>query len=112
MLFQARDLRLSVGYSILSEAELWVGITPHPLRNEPVHITLLKPFRRYFVNVSIARRAGTLRRLIKKQGYEQTLADCIIASTAEFNNLIVCTRNARHFELFKQYGISVLTYSA
>ena len=114
--FQGRFYPVSVGYSILTEAELWVGIDEHKFRTVPEHVILLKPFRRYFINVTIARRAGELRRLLRQSNLVNkdqlpALPDCIIAATAEYYNLTVCSKNSKHFSLFGHFSISVLEYS-
>lgn len=116
LFYQARFYPVSVGYSIITEAELWAGISEHKFRTVPQHTALLKPFRRYFINVTIARRAGELRRLLAESGAVKKeqgphLPDCIIAATAEYYHLTVCSRDSGHFRLFGQFSISVLEYS-
>lgn len=112
--FQARFHSVSVGYSIITEAELWAGIRGY--RTVEEHIAILKPFNRYFINVTIARRAGELRRLLETGGVVQKgegpyIPDCLIAATAEFYGLTVCTRDTRHFDRFRRFSISVLEYA-
>ncbi len=101
------------GYSIVTEAELWAGV--RRLRTEESHVVLLKPFVRFFVNVTIARRAGLLKADITVSSPKNTslpgLSDCIIAATAEYHQLTIVTRNTNHFELFTNYGIDVTFYS-
>jgi predicted nucleic acid-binding protein len=116
LISDARTLRLDVGYSIITEAELWVGIRASNLRTEAEHKILLAPFRRFNLNVSIARRAGELRgKLVETKQVERNqppyLNDCLVAATAEFYGLTICTKNRKDFELFRQYNISVLPYS-
>ena len=79
-------------FSILTDAELWAGIR-NP-REDKTHRLLLKKLRRLPIIVPIARRAGGLRRI-----YGIKLADAIIAATAEYHNLIVCTGNVKHFQI-------------
>lgn len=56
---QVRLNQISVGYSILTESELWAGMKDQ--ENTRLYLDLLKPFRRYPLNTTIARRAGELR---------------------------------------------------
>ncbi|RMF82887.1 MAG: type II toxin-antitoxin system VapC family toxin [Chloroflexi bacterium] len=112
LVHQARFQNIFVAYSIITEAELWAGI--RDLRTPEQHIALLKPFHRYFINVTIARRGGELRSLLAQSGIAKGrvpgIADCIIAATAEYYELTVCSKNTRDFNLFKQYAIQVAEY--
>lgn len=70
---QAQFHGISVGYSVITEAELWVGIQFSPLRTEKQHRTVLRPFKRYFINVNIAKRAGELRgKLVQAKVIQKT----------------------------------------
>ncbi len=111
----ARWRSVSVGYSIITEAELWAGIDEGNFRTAQDHMILLKPFHRYFINVTIARRAGEIRRLMVKSGKSQKsqgplLPDCLVAATAEYYNLILVSRNSRDFVKFHDFGIAVELY--
>lgn len=103
---QAGFDNISIGYSVITEAELWAGILPTGLRTEQEHKIVLAPFKRYFVNVSIARRAGNMLATLRSQGFKDNqlpeLADCIIAATAEYHQLIVWTNNSSHFSVLSQ----------
>ena len=113
---EARFLPVSVGYSIITEAELWYGINQHKFRTVQQHINLLKPFKRYFINTTIARRGGELRRLLVQSGIDPksnacpALEDCLIAATADYYNMAVCTNNLKHFNLFTRFSISIEHY--
>ena len=113
VLSQAQSLEIACCYSILTEVELWAyGGMDSEMEQE--HKILLKPFQRYFVNVTIARRAGRLRRLlVQNVGKDAApgISDCIIAATAEYHNLTLYSRNHRHFRLFPQYGIPFYEYT-
>lgn len=115
ILSEIRTTQAQAGYSIITEAELWAGITA--FRTEAEHIALLKPFNRYFVNVTIARRAGELysrvNDLVRGQKGEQPagLSDCLIAATADYHALTVWTRNQKHFKHFQHFGINVRFYT-
>jgi predicted nucleic acid-binding protein len=107
---QARMGQITIGYSIITEAELWAGIRPPRTFKE--HEDLLRPFKRYFINVTIARRAGELRADLAKIKHQRIpgIADCLIAATGEYYGLTVCSRNTRDFTFFTNYAIKVVNY--
>jgi predicted nucleic acid-binding protein len=111
--YQARFLRVFVGYSIVTETELWMGI--RGLRSEGQHIEILKPYTRYFVNVTIARDAGRfweeLRNKDNLQGKNlPDVGDCLIAATARFYRLRLVSKNTRHMPKFEKFGVVVDLY--
>jgi predicted nucleic acid-binding protein len=112
LLWQARDQQISVGYSVMTEAELWVGISAAQFRTEAEHKILLRPYRRYLLNAAIARRGGEMRRQLNERGVGQNdgpqLVDCLILATAEFHRLIVYTTDVHHFSKINQYAISAV----
>lgn len=110
---QARFLSISVGYSIITETELWLGIVG--LRTETQHIEVLKPYKRYFNNVTIARDAGRFFRefshVDKLQGKALPgVPDCLIAATAKFYNLPLVTKNTQHMPRFSKFGVIIDGY--
>lgn len=115
IIFDTRSTHVSAGYSIITEAELWAGISG--LRTEASHIKLIQPFDRYFINITIARRAGQLKSVINNAlkgqvGMEPPgLNDCLIAATAEFHDLTVVTRNEKHFKHFAIHAIDLQFYT-
>jgi predicted nucleic acid-binding protein len=50
------------------------------------------------VTLEIARRAGELRGEMQQRGAVRDQADMLIAATAQVQNLVLATRNVRHFE--------------
>jgi len=100
------DKDVKGGYSILTEAELWAGASDKA--KEKATKIMLRPFTRYELNITIARRAGKLYSQYKKSGL--SLADCIIAATAEHFDLILVTKNTRHFNQLQPSIISVISY--
>lgn len=114
LIYQARFYSVHVGYSIITEAELWSGI--RGMRTEGEHIRLLRPFTRYSINVTIARRAGEMQRILvqhfSKSGQSlPQLPDCLIAATADYHGLTICSANSTHFPLFQQlFSIPVEEY--
>lgn len=102
---------IPAGYSIITEAELWSGI--RGLRTVEEHIMLLRPFVRYNLNVTIARRAGEFQaRLAASRPVTMPdIPDCIIAATAEYYDLVICSKNTRHYNMFSLFSIPVLEYS-
>jgi predicted nucleic acid-binding protein len=107
---QVRLRNISISYSILTEAELWVGIQGSRTVRE--HEDLLRLFQRRYINVTIARRAGELRRQLHGVRHQRIpgMVDCIIAATGEYYGLPVCTRNTKDFSLLSDLGIAVFQY--
>jgi predicted nucleic acid-binding protein len=107
---QAQSMSLKIGYSILTLAELWVAVSTE--RQTRDYDLLLKPFQCYPIEIAVAKRAGELRAAtgsVKGQSIP-SVVDCLIAATGERYGLTVCSRNTRHFNLFRQYSISVVEY--
>jgi predicted nucleic acid-binding protein len=109
ILRQAQQNGVHVGYSILTEAELWAGIVGK--RTEQEHLRLLRLFTRYNLNVAIARQAGELkaRCIAQKGGRVPSLNDCLIAATADYYGMVVVTRNTSDFSLL--HPIPYQTYT-
>ncbi len=112
LMTQAQSHDIPVGYCIVTETELWAGI--RGVWTVEQHKRLLRPFDRYFINVTIARRAGELKSKLAQSGipFNQRpyLMDCLIAATAEYHHATVCTADKNDFAKFSQFSISVLTY--
>lgn len=112
IIFDTRTPKFMCGFSIITEAELWAGM--RKFDTPATYKSLLQPYNRYFINITIARRAGKLRRLIQdalgQGGSAPEIADCIIAATAEYHNLTVYTRNETHFKHFISHSINVQFY--
>jgi predicted nucleic acid-binding protein len=112
IMHQVRFNNIDAGFSIITETELWYGIMGQ--RTEYEHKVLLRPFRRYNLNSTIARRAGVLRRILETANLSDSevpdLADCLIASTAEYHKLVIVTRNWKHFKHFQKFAIQVERY--
>jgi len=79
-------------YSTITRAELYAGRNT----DESIVDRLLGPFREIPVDREIAEEAGRIRR-----GTALPLPDALIASTAMANNLILVTRNKKHFKTIK-----------
>ena len=111
--YQKRFLQIFVGYSIITETELWVGMK-FP-RTESQHTEVLRVYHRYFINVTIARNAGMFMGKFMSDGLstqQKTLppiTDCLIAATAQFYNLRLVS-NDKHAPLFRQFGVFVDEY--
>jgi len=97
---QAAFMSSNIYYSIITDIELWIGIRGK--REEVEHIRVLRPFNRYFLNVTIARRAAEIHKTLDfvKNQPTPSLPDCILAATAEYHNLTVITKNSSDFKLF------------
>jgi predicted nucleic acid-binding protein len=78
-----------VWYSVMTRCELFAGARP----DEEALRTLLAPFHEILVGRRIAERAGKVRRETGAR-----IADAIIAATALEHDLMLLTRNRRHFE--------------
>src|SRR5688572_3509929 len=101
-----RDPRLTSGYSVITETELWAGMRESD--NYRQYLVLLSPYNRYFINLTIARRAGELAHLIRQSRRWESLpeiTDCLIAATAAYHDLTIYTRNEKHFRHFLDYEI-------
>lgn len=94
VLLEGQKSQFNLGYSAITELELWIGIKGRWTVQE--HEQLLDPFRAYPFVSDIARRAGTIRRLVGTN--KDTLLDCAIAATAEAYDLILITQNVRDYE--------------
>jgi len=111
--YQRRFWQVYVGYSIISETELWKGLKG--FRTEHQHLILLKAYRRYFINVTIARNAGLYWQSLydefkKNKTPLPPLEDCIIAATAKFYDLRLVTSDTNHMPLFEKFGVVIDTY--
>lgn len=70
------------------------------------HVALLNAYEDFLaryctvlpVDDTIARQAGTLRGNLARRGFVRSLADMLIAATAQHHNLTLVTRNTRDFE--------------
>lgn len=114
LMSQSQTLGISVGYSILTEYELWVGIYNSSRWTEKQHKILLRPFKRYLINTRITHRAGEMRGKLMRAGVQSgpQLVDCVIAATAEFYGLIVVTDNTNDFTQFGRYSISNVSFQS
>jgi predicted nucleic acid-binding protein len=114
IIFDTRSPTIEAGYSIITEAELWAGV--RNFRTEEQHKLILQPFKRYFINVTIARQAGLIKvqidQVVKGIKGESSpgLLDCMIAATAQYYDLKVFTNNSQHFKHFIDIGIAVEFY--
>lgn len=89
------------GYiSSITEAELFSGKESLDENKKKAINDLIKLFEKILPNNEIARRAGELRR-----DCNISLLDCIIASTALFQNAKIWTKNIDDFKRIKQVEV-------
>jgi predicted nucleic acid-binding protein len=98
---QAVSGRVSASFSIITEAELWAGIRSSS--EEKALKIILSRLVRLPLIVPIARNAGSIRK-----NYGGKLYDAIIAATAEYHGLSVCTKNDKDFKRYPK--VQVVTY--
>lgn len=108
---EKRFAQIFVGYSIITETELWQGMVGS--RTIAQHTALLRLYHRYPINVTIARNAGLYWRDFYQNGLRgrnlPPMADCLIAATAKFHDLRLVSSD-KHCELFQQFGVMVDKY--
>ena len=90
----------SVALSVVTVEEVLYGLTwkPHPRVERwfggfVENLTQVLP-----VTEAIARRSGELRGDFQTRGETRTMADMLLAATAQLHRLTLATRNTRHFE--------------
>lgn len=82
--------------SVITVAELYAGMREH----ESVRTTeLIDCLELYDITGSIARQAGRLKNEWAGRGYQFTLADMLIASTALTHDLVLLTDNQKDFPM-------------
>ena len=94
LIMQAISGEYPAAFSILTDAELWAGVRDN--KDNHAHRLLLSRLTRLNLTLSIARRAGQLRKLYK--AYSLHTVDALIAATAEYHNLPLYTQNFDHFK--------------
>lgn len=95
-------------YSIITDAELWYGVNDSKSARD--HKVMLAPHQRYLLNVAIARRSGELMRIYRRH-MNASLGDMLIAATAEYHDLLLVSRNTKHFLPLQSNGlISLFSY--
>jgi tRNA(fMet)-specific endonuclease VapC len=86
--------------SLITYVEVYEGILGgrNPVASEELFKTLLADMPVLPISRVIGRRAAAVRNLLRTQGRPLPLADVLIAATAIRHELILVTRNLRHFE--------------
>ncbi len=89
-----------ISLSAISVGELLEGFAGVPGRTRRQHEveSFLEPFRRYDVTFDIMRRFSQVRADLRARGLLIADFDIVIAATAIEHNLMLVTRNKRHFE--------------
>jgi len=99
-----------IGYiSVLTVFELYYGayLSKNPDRNiKPVE-ELLTIFRIIDLSTSICRHSGEVGAELRKKGIEIDFRDLLIGVTALHSNLVLVTKNIKHFSRIK--GLKIKT---
>jgi predicted nucleic acid-binding protein len=104
LIMQAISGKLPAAFSILTDAELWAGVRDKD--DARAHRLILSRLYRLPLTLTIARRAGELRKLY--QSYSPKTVDMIIAATAEHHNLPIYTHNVKDYEFVTT--VKVISY--
>jgi predicted nucleic acid-binding protein len=80
--------------SVISVAEIWVGMRPH---EELATRRLVDALKVIDVNQAIAMKAGSFKGTIKSHALE--LDDCLIAATALCTGATLATGNGKHYPM-------------
>jgi predicted nucleic acid-binding protein len=85
-----------MGCSVITVGEIYAGMRPHEAGRTA---ELLEQLDTYPVTVEIARHAGAVKNEWKVKGYTLTLADALIAATAEAHGMVLVTDNRKDFPM-------------
>ena len=86
----------SFSISVVTIAEIYKNIFPSEIiRTE----NLLNEFQALDVNPTIAKQAGLYWQQFVKSLKSLSLTDCLIAATAQINDLILVSLNSKHFPM-------------
>lgn len=95
--------------SIITVVELWAGVKDQ--EDEKKHKVLLAPFRKMPINLPIAYRAGRLAySFYQKKDKSISLADFVIAATAEYLGADIVTRNRSCFHKIPLENVNLFVY--
>jgi predicted nucleic acid-binding protein len=82
--------------STITIAEIYKNIFPAEIVKTE---TILDEFEVYEVTTSVGKQAGLYWQQYNKQFKTLSLADCLIAATANVNNLTLVSLNSKHFPM-------------
>jgi len=96
--FQRLPPESATAYSVVSEAELYVGVPDLDGPEREALVTLLAAMESIPVDSAVARLAGQYRR---RHGATAgtSLPDALIAASAHFGGAALVTRNRKHFPM-------------
>lgn len=86
----------SLGISVISSAEIYKNIFPSELTTTEDY---LQQHIIFDVDQKIAKMAGLYWKQYSRQLKNLSLTDCLIAGTANVNNLILVSLNIKHFPM-------------
>ena len=102
LISEAISRKPMAGFSIITEAELWVGVRNY--KEEKRRRMTLRNLRRLALTVPIARQAGEIRR----NNLSIKLPDAIIAATAIYHSIPLYTNNTDDFKNIP--GLNLIPY--
>lgn len=95
-LLQNLKYKDSLSISTVTIAEIYKNIYPSEIMKTE---SVLAEFQTWDVTTSIAKQAGLYWQQYSKRLKNLSLTDCLIAGTANVNNLTLVSLNAKHFPM-------------
>lgn len=86
----------ALAISAITIAEIYKNISPSELLKTE---NILNEFQIFDITASIAKQAGLYWQEYSKKLKNLSLIDCLIAGTANINNLILVSLNTKHFPM-------------
>lgn len=95
--------------SVITISELWAGVKNE--EDEKRHKVILSNIKKIPVDINIAYLAGKIQhKFIINHDLSVSIADCIIAATAEYLHADIVTRNIKHFQKISMQNAGIIPY--